>query len=76
VNEARRYLASHSVESFMVSSYNLRPRKYRFVDKSTHSPYKILQPISTTDLSRTDPLYSRRQLNIPTASLKRKRLEF
>jgi len=76
VSEARRYLASHSVESFMVSSYNLRPRKYRFVDKSTRSPYKMIQPMSTTELSRTDPLYSRRQSNIPTTSLKRKRLEF
>jgi len=75
VSEARRFLASFNTDSFIVSSYNLRPRKYRFVDKSTRSPYKIANPISTSELSRTDPFYSR-HINNPTNSLKRKRLEF
>jgi len=76
VADARRFLASHKIESYVVNSYNLRPRKFRFVDKSTRSPYKMSNPISTKELARADQRRSSRNENPDSKSLKRKRLEF
>jgi len=76
VNEALRYLSTNNLNlqnSYAVGTYSLRPRKFRFVDKATRSPYKIEQPVLTSELSRTDPLYARETTPQHQSTTKRKR---
>jgi len=47
IREARRFLATNTFDNYVVNSYNLRPRKFRFVDQTTRSPYKITYPVYT-----------------------------
>jgi len=59
IEEAQRFILSFGSEaSFQVSNYDLRPRRYRFVDANTLSPYKLHNSLPTSDLPTSNPLYS------------------
>jgi len=84
ISEAKWFIEAYGGlsddESVYVSQYNLRPRKFRFVDVRSLSPYKLQHPIATSRLSPSSPLYSkgtkRARCGSVNASLKRQRLSF
>jgi len=84
ISEAKWFIEAYGGlgddESVYVSQYNLRPRKFRFVDVRSLSPYKLKHPVATSRLHPSSPLYSkgtkRARCKSVNASLKRQRLSF